>query len=118
MVKILEVMAAPSVLGNAEVDFDPGKDILVYMQNDPMFYRKHLYPVLIDYEESKKNKQSFNTKSLLPVVDAAIPLYCKKFNIMQDPRKLFTKAIKLQIIRDILSPPEDMTRGIDDQNMR
>jgi len=111
-------MASPSVLSNQEVDFDPGKDIVIYMQNDPMFYRKHLYPVLVDYEEAKKNDQEFNTKSLLPVVDRAIPMYCKKFNIMQDPRKLFTKAIKLQIIQDIINPQDAMPRGIDDQNMQ
>lgn len=118
MVKILEVTENNALLNTQNIDFDPGKDLVIYMQNDPMFYRKHLYPVMIDYENSKKNNQEFNTRSLLPVVGKAINLYCKKFNMMQDPKELFTKAIISQIIQDLLNPPVDMTRGFNGQNMQ
>lgn len=117
MVKILEVTES-SLLTTQNIDYDPGKDLVIYMQNDPMFYRKHLYPVLIDYENSKKNNQQFNTKSLLPIVGKAINIYCKKYDITQDPKELFTKAIIMQIIQDILNPDVDATRGFNDQNMR
>lgn len=118
MVKVLEITESSSVLTQPTVDFDPGVDLVIFMQNDPMFYRKHLYPVIIDYEESKRNKTEFNNRSLLPIVDHAIKIYCKKFNILQDPKELFTKAVKMQIIKDILNPPMDNMRGTDVQNMR
>ena len=114
MVKILEVTESYSVLTTPNIDYDPGKDLIIYMQNDPMFYRKHLYPVMIDYENAKKNNQNFNTKSLLPVVGKAVNMYCKKYNIAQEPKELFTKAVITQIIRDLLNPPVDMTRGFND----
>jgi hypothetical protein len=118
MVKIIEVTENASLLTTQNIDYDPGKDLVIYMQNDPMFYRKHLYPVLIDYEDAKKNNQEFNTRSLLPVVGKAINMYCKKYDIVQDPKELFTKAIISQIIRDILSPETEMTRGFNGQNMQ
>ena len=116
MVKILEVTENNAVLTTQNIDYDPGKDLVIYMQNDHMFYRKYLYPVLIDYENSKNNNQQFNKKSLLPILDRAITMYCKKYNIVQNPKDLFTKAIVMQVIQDILTP--NHTRGIDGQNMQ
>lgn len=86
------------------INYDPGKDLVIFMQSDPMFYRKHLYPAMIDFERAGKAGKIANKKSLLPIVDHAIKQYCAKYELPQDPKKLFPDEIKTQIIDELLNP--------------
>lgn len=108
MVKINEFFDNGEVT-EPTIDYDPGQDLMIFMQNDPIFYRKHLYPAMIDADAAKAKGEISNNKPLFPVVDRAIMHYCKKYNISHDPIKLFPKAIRIQIVKDLLDP--DTQRG-------
>ena len=103
MVKINEFFDNGEVT-EPTIDYDPGQDLIIFMQNDPMFYRQHLYPAMLDCEAAQSKGEISHTKPLFPVVDRAVMHYCKKYNIAQDPSKLFPKAIRVQIVKDLLDP--------------
>lgn len=106
MVKINEFFNGGDNL-EPTIDYDPGHDLIIFMRNDPMFYRKHLYPAMIDAEAASARGEVGNNRSLLPVVDRAVLHYCKKYNVPQDPSKLFPKPIRVQIIKDLLDPEKN-----------
>lgn len=103
MVKINEFFDNGEVT-EPTIDYDPGQDLIIFMQNDPMFYRKHLYPAMLDCEAAQSNGEINHSKPLFPVVDRAIMHYCKKYDVLQEPKKLFPKAIRVQIVKDLLDP--------------
>lgn len=86
------------------IDYDPGQDLIIFMQNDPMFYRQHLYPAMLDCETAHSKGEINYTKPLFPVVDKAVMHYCKKYNIPHEPTKLFPKAVRIQIAKDLVDP--------------
>lgn len=90
------------------LNYDPGQDLVIFMQNDRMFYRKHLYPALLALQNMRKTDREINTRSLLPIVDHGIKVYCKKFNIPHDPEKIFDKHTKMQVINALLNPESSM----------
>lgn len=103
MVKINEFFSS-SEANEPTIDYDPGQDLIIFMQNDPIFYRKYLYPAMLDAEAAMSRGEVSNTKPLFPVVDRAIMHYCKKYDVLQEPTKLFPKAIRVQIAKDLLDP--------------
>jgi hypothetical protein len=104
MVKINEFFDTTRDDNVPVLNYDPGQDLVIFMQNDRMFYRKHLYPALLDLDRQKKANATINTKSLLPIVDQGIKIYCKKFNIPHDPGKIFDSNTKMQVIKALLNP--------------
>ncbi len=78
------------------------EDMVVFMQNDPAFYRRHMYPTMLGVQEAVKNGGKYNKKSMLPVVDEAIKRYIKKFNIKKRPEDLLTDNEKLEIVSKVL----------------
>lgn len=108
MVKINEFFDSGETI-EPKIDYDPGQDLIIFMQNDPMFYRQHLYPAMIDCEAAQAKGEINHTKPLFPVVDRAVMHYCKKYDIPHDPNKLFPKAIRVQIVQDLLDP--DKAKG-------
>lgn len=108
MVKINEFFDTTRDSNEPVLNYDPGQDLVIFMQNDRMFYRKHLYPALLDLENKRKENGDVNTRSLLPIVDHGIKIYCKKFNIPHDPEKIFDKNVKMQIIKALLNPETTM----------
>lgn len=85
-----------------ELPFDIEDDIVVYMRNDPMFYRKHYYPVLLKMQSAYQSNRSQDAVSLwTPVVRRAVVPYINKFKINKkvedvvDANKIKTIANKI-----------------------
>ena len=106
VVKINEFFNTSEIV-EPTIDYDPGRDLIIFMQNDPIFYRKHLYPAMVDAEEATGSGEIANTKSLFPVVDRSVLQYCKKYNLPHEPEKLFPKAIRVQIVKDLCDPDQN-----------
>lgn len=89
---------------NFSLPFDLADDTVVFMRNDPIFYRKFYYPAMIELAKHIKSgdKVSAN-KSILPIVDSGIDQYCKKFDLAKNPTDIFKKEDKEAIIKRILS---------------
>ena len=93
-----------------QLPYNVVEDLCIYMRNDPMFYRKNLYPALIDVQEAVKNGGKYPKKSLLPVVERAIKEYIKKFEIKKRPEDLLVHEEKMECINKLLKDEVDNFR--------
>jgi hypothetical protein len=107
MVKATEVT---DIKFDEKMPYDVGQDLIVYMRNDPMFYRKHLYPALIDVQEAVKNGGKYSKKSLIPVIEKAIQGYINKFNIKKLPEDIMNEQEKLECISKLLADEQENFR--------
>lgn len=76
---------SPTLNDEAENDnkeFDLAEDLLIFMRNDPLFYRKSYYPMIIDMMSAMKRNVTVDKKnSILPVVKKGYDEYCKKYSV-------------------------------------
>ena len=108
MVKLLEVTDQKL---DEELPYDVGQDLIVYMRNEPMFYRKHLYPALIDVQEAVKNGGKYSKRQMLPVIEKAIQSYINKFGIKKLPEDLMNEQEKLDCIGRLLADEQENFRS-------
>lgn len=86
------------------LDFNPSDDLTVFMRNDPMFYRKHYFPVMAKIADLQDRGQSIDTMALIsPIVQQGIDAYCQKFNITQSPNEVFPRSERAEIVNKIYS---------------
>lgn len=82
------------------IDFDIAEDLVVFMRNDPMFYRKSLFPAV----ENVKATKPMNTAALENVVKKGLAEYCKKFQIPHPQQELLTsediKSIVTRLVQE------------------
>ena len=90
-----------------KLPYDVIEDLMVYMKNDPVFYRRHLYPRMIEVQETVKGGKKFNKKDLLPMLDSAIANYVSKFDIKKRPADLLTDQEKMECISKLLQDEVD-----------
>lgn len=89
------------------------EDLIVYMKNESDFYRRHLYPMLINVQETVQNGGKFDKKKLLPAIDQAIKEYVKKFEINRRPEDVMTPAEKMECITKLLrDESENFRKGM------
>jgi hypothetical protein len=101
MVKIVEFSNIDKETG---LDFNPADDLTVFMRNDPMFYRKHYFPIMARIADLQDRGESIDATSLIsPIVSQGINAYCKKFNIKQRPDEIFPAAERAEIVKKIYS---------------
>ena len=95
-----------------QLPFNVIEDLQVFMQNEPNFYRKHLFPALLHVQETVKAGSKYNKRDLLPVLEKAINKYCKEYNINKRPQELLTDAEKMECISTLLqSEAENFQKG-------
>jgi hypothetical protein len=70
-------------------DIDFVDDLKFFMHNDPRFYRTVVYPVIAELKSKLKSGGKCNEMSFKPCIERAIPVYCNKFKITQNPKVLF-----------------------------
>ena len=88
-------------------DYDVASDLLIFMRNDPMFYRKNFFPAVETYKENDKD-----TSPIENMIKGGLGQYCQKFNILNPADELMgegdIKALTQQIIQDEM---EDLAEG-------
>lgn len=91
-----------------EIPFDVAEDVAIYMRNDPMIYRKSLFPAIMRMKDTHdKGKVPESEKCLGEVVDSAMEGYCEKFNL-GSPKNVFKKGDREAVIDKLFS--EEMTQ--------
>ena len=91
-----------------EMPFDVADDVTIYMRNDPMVYRKSLFPAIMRMKDQHdKGSVPVAEKCLGEVVDSAMDGYCEKFNL-GSPQNVFKKGDREAIIDKLFS--EEMTQ--------
>jgi hypothetical protein len=62
--------------------YDVVDDLAIYMRNDPMFYRKHLFPAIMRMKDQHDAGKQPNAESCLgEACNRAMETYCSKFNL-------------------------------------
>ena len=83
-------------------DYDVPADLLIFMRNDPLFYRKTFFPAIEEYKRNKKN-----TGPIESMIRSGLGQYCQKFNIQNPAEELMgagdIQALISEIIADELN---------------
>lgn len=104
MVKLVEV--TDQEIGD-ELPYDIIQDLIVYMRNDPMFYRKHLYPALVDVQDAVQNGGRYSKKNLIPLIDKGLQAYTNRFSIKKLPTELMNNQEKIECITKLLADEQE-----------
>ena len=100
MVKLLE-------LGQTledKIDYDIVDDAIVYMRNEPMFYRQNYYPAISKMADCHRNGTDVSpTKNLMPMIEKGIANYCRKYLPGRMPDEIFKNADRQSIFNKIYS---------------
>jgi|TARA_B110000977_G_scaffold172815_1_gene225488 hypothetical protein len=83
-------------------NFDIVDDVCVYMRNDPIFYRKHFFPMIDKMSNDFANKKKINPKTtLFPVVEKAIKRYVEVYELARTDADVFTEKDRMAIAKKI-----------------
>jgi len=94
-----------------KLPFNVVEDIVVYMKNDPDFYRKEVFPNLGGVQEAVLSGGKFNKKNLLPMIEKACESYVQKFDIPKRPADLLSREEKMEAIGILLKGEADAFRN-------
>lgn len=87
--------------GDFELPFSVADDVSVFMRNDPMMYRKQLFPAIMQMKDlHEKDKEVNADKCLGSAVDKAMNTYCDKFDLGK-PANVFKDGDRKAIIDKI-----------------
>jgi len=88
-------------------DYNVAADLLIFMRNDPMFYRKTFFPAVETYKDNNED-----TSPIENMIKGGLGQYCKKFKILNPVEELMSegdvKELAQQIIQDEM---EDLEEG-------
>ena len=91
-----------------ELPFDVIDDVAIFMRNDPIVYRKSLFPAITRMKGIYDKGNSPDPQECLgTVVDSAMESYCKKFKL-GSPQNVFKKGDRESIIDKLYS--EELTQ--------
>lgn len=89
---------------DSKLNFNVVEDAVIFMRNDPVFYRKHYFPTIAKMADLFRKKKEINTTSVLgSMVDSGLNSYCKKFKIARRPADIFTMEDRQAILDKIAS---------------
>jgi hypothetical protein len=82
-------------------DVDLVEDLKYFMENDPKFYRKVLYPAISRYRKKLRSGENCEPSEFRGCVDQAASIYCDKFNIPGNPKSVFTDVDRDELAQKI-----------------
>jgi hypothetical protein len=82
-------------------------DLEFFMLHDDKFFRRVLYPQLLDVKHKLEAGQACEDTCLRDSVDKAATIYCKKFNIPDPERSVFTDVDRDAVARSIFGKEQD-----------
>lgn len=77
-------------------DYNIAEDLMIFMRNDPMFYRRSYFPTLEDYKVQKK------TDLLSDMVKNGLNKYCEKFGLPHNKEDLLGDGEISQMVSEII----------------
>ncbi len=91
-----------------ELPFDVIEDVAIYMRNDPIIYRKSLFPAIMRMKDiHNSGKSPVAERCLGEVVDSAMNSYCEKYKL-GSLENVFKKGDREAIIQKLFS--EELTQ--------
>jgi len=75
---------------NDELGYDVVEDAMIYMRNNPMFYRKYYFPAMTKACDCcRENKKLDMSKIVMPMIERGINAYVKQYKIARHPEEVF-----------------------------
>lgn len=82
--------------------FDIVEDLHVFMKNDPMFYRRAYFPTMTKISDAMKAKKKVDfSKAIQPMIEKAVDVYCKKFDLPRSTKEMFTSEDQSNLVERI-----------------
>ena len=96
---------------DTKVPYDLVDDTIVYMRNDPMFYRQHYFPAMTNLADMHRSGAKVNAKDhLLPMIEKGCDSYCSKYNVARSPEEIYTNEDRNNIMQKIYSEELDQIK--------
>ncbi len=96
-------------------DIDFVDDLKFFVYNDPRFYRRMIYPKIYELKSKLKSGGKCDETMFMPCIERAIPAYCNKFKITQDPNKIFNpEEVKDLAVRMFHEEKQNINNGVYD----
>jgi hypothetical protein len=96
---------------NKELPFDVVEDAIVFMRNDPMFYRKQYYPTVTKLADMSRAGKSCNKMEMFSsMVEEGITQYCRKFKLADQADEIFNNDDRSAIIDKLFSEEMDLIK--------
>jgi len=87
---------------NDKVKFDVVDDAIVFMRNDPMFYRQEYYPRVCKLaDRHREGKKTDPMKLFAPMVEKACDAYTERYKLSASSNDLFRQQERNDIIQRI-----------------
>ena len=85
-----------------KINFDLVEDAMIWMRNEPMFYRRVYYPAMTEFADKLRSGQEFNVKEILmPVINKGITAYTSKYKLAPQTDDVFTEEHRNQLFDKI-----------------
>jgi hypothetical protein len=85
-----------------KIPWDLVEDTLVYMRNEPMFYRREYYPTMTKVADSHRDGAKFDVQEMImPLIDKGINAYCKKYQLASMSDDVFSESHRKQLFDKI-----------------
>lgn len=82
--------------------FDVVEDCMIFMKNDPMFYRKHYFPAISKMADTHRAGSKVDAnKFLMPMIEQGCNSYVKKFNIARAVDEIFNNDDRQALLNQI-----------------
>ena len=93
-----------------KLPFDVVDDVAIFMRNDPMFYRKSLFPAIMNMKDRHDSGKSCVAEECLSeVCGRAMESYCSKFKL-GTPTNIFKPEDKGQLIQKVFGEEMKMIK--------
>jgi len=93
-----------------KLPFDVVDDVAIFMRNDPMFYRKSLFPAVMNMKDRHDAGKECNANDCLgDCCDKGIKTYCNKFKL-GSPQNIFRSEDKDLLIKKIFGEEMKMIK--------
>jgi|TARA_B110000046_G_scaffold7353_1_gene7713 hypothetical protein len=93
-----------------KLPFDVVDDVAIFMRNDPMFYRKSLFPAIMNMKDRHDSGKSCVAEECLSeVCGRAMESYCSKFKL-GSPTNIFKPEDKGQLIQKVFGEEMKMIK--------
>ena len=89
---------------DTKLPFDIVEDAIVFMRNDPQFYRKQYFPAIAKVADLHRAGKKVNAdKALMPMIEKGCDSYVQKYNIGKFSDEVFTQDDRKNLLSRIFA---------------
>ena len=89
---------------SAQMNYDVVEDTIVFMKNDPIFYRKEFYPAMCKIADTVRAGRTIDrNKILTPMIEKGCNGYTNKYHQGKSSEEVFTAQDRSELLQSIYS---------------